>query len=103
MDDFGAGYSSLNKLYSMPIDVIKMDRAFVRDIEHSEGKLHFLELILDIANKLNVPVIAEGVETEMQYKLLKQAGCAFAQGFYFHKPLIAYEFETKVIENRDFN
>ncbi len=101
MDDFGTGYSSLNMLYSMPINVIKMDRGFVSNIEHSEKKLHFIELILDIAKKLNVPVIAEGVETEMQYQLLKQSGCAFAQGFYFHKPLTAYEFETKVIETAD--
>ena len=98
MDDFGTGYSSLHMLYSMPIDVLKMDRAFVNNIEHSEKKLNFLELILDIANKLNVPVIAEGVETEAQYNLLKQAGCAYAQGFYFHKPLTAYDFETQVIE-----
>ena len=91
-------------LYSMPIDVLKMDRAFVRNIEHSEKNLHFVELILDIANKLNVPVIAEGVETREQYEILKQAGCAYAQGFYFHKPLTAYEFEKKVIEKikKDF-
>ena len=103
MDDFGTGYSSLNMLYSMPIDVLKMDRAFVSNIEHSEKKLHFLEMILDIANKLDVPVIAEGVETEMQYQILKQAGCAYAQGFYFNKPLTAYEFETQVIETGHFN
>ena len=98
MDDFGTGYSSLNMLYSMPIDVLKMDRAFVRNIEHSEKNLHFVEMILDIAKNLNVPVIAEGVETERQYQILKQAGCAFAQGFYFSLPLTAYEFETNVIE-----
>ena len=98
MDDFGTGYSSLNMLYSMPIDVLKMDRTFVNNIEHSERKLHFLELILDIAKKLKVPVIAEGVETEAQYDLLKRAGCAYAQGFYFNKPMTAYDFETKVIK-----
>lgn len=98
MDDFGTGYSPLNMLYFMPIDVLKMDRTFVNNIEHSERKLHFLELILDIAKKLNVPVIAEGVETEAQYDILKRAGCAYAQGFYFNKPLTAYDFETKVIE-----
>lgn len=103
MDDFGTGYSSLNMLYSMPIDVLKMDRAFVRNIEHSEKNLHFMELILAIAKRIDVPVIAEGVETEAQYRILKQAGCAYAQGFYFHKPLPAYEFETKVIENKHFH
>ncbi|MBR4721295.1 MAG: EAL domain-containing protein [Clostridia bacterium] len=98
MDDFGTGYSSLNMLYSMPIDGIKMDRAFVRNIEHSEKNMNFVELILDIANNLNVPVIAEGVETEMQYQTLKKVGCSFAQGFYFSLPLTAYEFEINVIE-----
>ena len=98
MDDFGTGYSSLNMLYSMPIDVLKMDRAFVHNIEHSEKKLHLVGLILDIARNLNVPVIAEGVETEKQYQILKKVGCSFAQGFYFSVPLTVYEFETTIIE-----
>ena len=98
MDDFGTGYSSMNMLYSTPIDVLKMDRAFIRNLDNSEKQLNFVEMILDIAKKLDVPVIAEGVETERQYQMLKKEGCALAQGFYFSLPLTAYDFETNIIK-----
>ena len=97
MDDFGTGYSSLNMLSAMPVDVIKMDRAFIRNIEHNEKDIQLVALILDIARKLRVPVIAEGVETEEQMKLLKDLGCTLVQGYYFSRPLHASEFEEKFI------
>ncbi len=97
MDDFGSGYSSLNMLSSMPIDVLKMDMAFIQNIERNEQDFHLVELILDIARYLKVPVIAEGVETENQLRLLKNAGCDIVQGFYFSKPLPADEFEQKIL------
>ena len=97
MDDFGSGYSSLNMLSSMPIDVLKMDRAFIQNIEHSEKDFRLVELILDIARNLQVPVIAEGVETEAQMLMLKNAGCALVQGFYFSRPLPPEAFEEKVL------
>ena len=97
MDDFGSGYSSLNMLSSMPIDVLKMDRAFIRNIEFSEKDARLVELILDIARNLQVPVIAEGVETENQLTMLKRAGCALVQGFYFSGPLPADEFEAEIL------
>ena len=99
MDDFGSGYSSLNMLSSMPIDVLKMDRAFIQNIEHSEKDVRLVELILDIARNLKVPVIAEGVETPGQMAMLKEAGCALVQGFYFSRPLPAEEFEAKFIRD----
>ena len=95
MDDFGTGYSSLNMLSDMPIDLLKMDRGFIRNIEHEEKDIQLVALILDIAKNLNVPVIAEGVETEEQIRLLKGLGCAMVQGYYFSKPLPADEFEKK--------
>ena len=98
MDDFGSGYSSLNMLSSMPIDVLKMDMAFVRNIERNQRDLRLVELILDIARYLHVPVIAEGVETEAQLSLLKGAGCDIVQGYYFSRPLIAEEFERKMLQ-----
>ena len=98
MDDFGSGYSSLNMLSSMPIDILKMDMAFVKNIERNEEDFHLVELILDIARYLNVPVVAEGVETENQLRLLKDAGCDFVQGFYFAGALNAEEFEEKIIK-----
>ena len=98
MDDFGAGYSSLNMLSSMPIDVLKMDRGFVSNIEQSAKDMQLVELILGIAKNLKVPVIAEGVETEGQLRILKEMGCALVQGFYFSRPVPAAEFE-KLIGN----
>lgn len=97
MDDFGTGYSSLNMLSAMPIDVLKMDRAFVRNIEHSEKDIQLVALILDIARNLKVPVIAEGVETGKQVELLKELGCGFVQGYFFSRPLHASEFEAKYV------
>ena len=81
MDDFGSGYSSLNMLSSLPVDVLKMDIAFIRNIERNERDFHLVELILDIARYLKVPVVAEGVETEKQLKRLKEAGCDLVQGY----------------------
>ncbi len=98
MDDFGAGYSSLNMLSSMPIDVLKMDKGFVSNIEHEEKDLNLVELILGIAKKLKIPVIAEGVETEIQLRLLKEMGCELVQGYYFSRPLPVEDFEKNIIK-----
>ena len=95
MDDFGAGYSSLNALSAMPIDAIKMDSAFIKDIKLNRRGVQFVELILNIAENLKVPVVAEGVETEAQLQLLKNMGCELVQGFYFSKPIPPAEFEEK--------
>ena len=92
MDDFGSGYSSLNMLTSMPIDALKMDKAFVRNIKSGNKEMELVTLVLKIAKTLGVPVIAEGVETEDEYKLLKEAGCDIIQGYYFSKPLPPEEF-----------
>ncbi|MBR3019049.1 MAG: EAL domain-containing protein [Clostridia bacterium] len=97
MDDFGSGYSSLNMLSSMPIDVLKMDKAFVSRIEYEEKDLQLVELILGIARSLKVPVVAEGVETKRQLQLLKDMGCELVQGYYFSRPLPAAEFEANII------
>lgn len=99
MDDFGSGYSSLNMLSTMPVDVLKMDRAFIHNIEHSVKDLRLVEMVLDIARNLKVPVIAEGVETEDQATLLKELGCDVIQGYYFSQPLPAEEFEKMIRES----
>ena len=97
MDDFGSGYSSLNMLSSMPIDVLKMDIAFIRNIERNERDFRLVELIIDIARYLKVPVVAEGVETDNQLRLLRDAGCDLVQGYYFSRPLPADEFAEKIL------
>ena len=98
MDDFGTGYSSLNMLSAMPVDVLKMDRAFIRNIEHDEKDIQLVALILGIAKNLRIPVIAEGVETEEQMKLLKGLGCELVQGYYFSRPLHAQDFEKTFVQ-----
>ena len=101
MDDFGTGYSSLNMLSAMPIDVLKMDRVFIRNLGHSEKDAQLVALILGIAKNLKVPVVAEGVETEEQLKLLKDLGCEIVQGYYFSKPLHATDFEDAYIRGAE--
>ena len=93
MDDFGSGYSSLNMLTSMPLDALKMDKAFIRNIKSGNREMELVMLVLKIAKILGVPVIAEGVETEEECGLLKDAGCDIIQGYYFSKPLPPEEFE----------
>ena len=97
MDDFGSGYSSLNMLSDMPIDVLKMDMKFIRNIETSETDRRLVTLILDIARYLNVSVVAEGVETEKQLGILRAGNCDLVQGYYFSRPLPSDQFE-KLIE-----
>jgi len=100
MDDFGTGYSSLNMLSGMPIDVLKMDMKFVSSIEESETDYRLVRLILDIADYLDLRVVAEGVETEGQLGLLKEAGCDLVQGYYFSRPLPPEEFEQLIAREK---
>ncbi|MBQ7153845.1 MAG: EAL domain-containing protein [Clostridia bacterium] len=93
MDDFGTGYSSLNMLSSLPLDALKLDMQFIRNAFRQKRDTRMLEIIIDIARYLSVPVIAEGVETEEQMLVLKEIGCDFVQGYYFSKPVPAADFE----------
>ena len=92
MDDFGSGYSSLNMLTMIPIDVLKMDMKFVRNMLKDEKSLKLCELVMDISRFLDVPVVAEGVEEEDQLVTLKAMGCELIQGYYFSKPVPADKF-----------
>ena len=96
MDDFGCGYSSLNMLTSMPIDALKLDMKFIRNICTNPKDYRLVGIIIDIARLLEVPVIAEGVETREQMELLKAIDCDIIQGYYFSKPLPAEEFEKLI-------
>lgn len=96
MDDFGTGYSSLMMLKSMPIDEIKLDKSFVDDYSDPKGS-NIIRCVLELAKRLNLPVVAEGVETENQYYYLKQLGCDTIQGYYFSRPLPAADFLEKLV------
>lgn len=95
MDDFGSGYSSLGMLADFPLDVVKLDISFVKRIDINEV---VIEAIISLAHKMGFKVVAEGVETEKQYKILKGLGCDYIQGFYFSKPLNKEDFEKYTLE-----
>ena len=101
MDDFGTGYSALKMLSAMPVDVLKMDRTFIRNLENSERDVQLVALILGIARNLKIPVIAEGVETATQLQILKNLGCTLVQGYYLSRPLHPAEFETTLLNDSE--
>jgi diguanylate cyclase (GGDEF)-like protein/PAS domain S-box-containing protein len=92
LDDFGTGYSSLAYLKKFDIDHLKIDQSFVRNLAADSDDMALCEAIIVMAHKLNIKVIAEGVETEQQRDLLTMVGCDYAQGFLFSKPVPAEEF-----------
>lgn|GEM_PF-2437982 len=93
LDDFGTGYSSLSYLKKFDIDYIKIDQSFVKNLEKDKDNRALCEAIVVMAHKLNLKVIAEGVETEEQREILLNMGCDYAQGYLFAKPLEGVEFE----------
>ncbi len=96
MDDFGAGYSSLNMLSSLPIDVLKLDMQFIRSAFQDKKGTHLLEAMIRLAESIEVPCVAEGVETAEQMNALRNMGCDIIQGYYFSRPLPAADFELFV-------
>lgn len=93
LDDFGTGYSSLSYLKKFHIDYLKIDQTFIKHLSPDSNDMALCEAIIVMAHKLNIRVIAEGIETEQQRELLTRGGCDFGQGFLFSKPLLAAEFE----------
>ena len=87
IDDFGTGHSCLSYLRQFPIDVLKIDRSFGKDIGPDDNGTAICSLVMSIARSLNLEVVAEGVETANQLNFLRQNGCDLAQGFYFSKPV----------------
>ena len=92
IDDFGTGYSSFNYLGELPIDTIKIDRSFVNGIDKDSDKLKITKSIIGIGGKLNMNIVAEGVETKDEFDILEQNKCTKFQGYYFSKPLTYNQF-----------
>lgn len=101
LDDFGSGYSSLGYLRSFPIDLLKIDRTFIRDLPDNADNAAIVTTIISLANSLDLTVVAKGVETAAQLSFLQQHGCQHAQGFLFSRPLPADAFLSLAMEHRD--
>ena len=91
MDDFGAGYSSLGMLAEFPLNILKLDISFVRNLQKNEV---VVENVIKMAHRLGLLTVAEGAETNEQFRILKSLGCDFIQGYYFSKPLAVVDYET---------
>lgn len=98
MDDFGSGFSSLNMLKDVPVDVLKIDTKFIDDLENSDRAGSILSVVINMAKWLNMHVVAEGVETKNQFDFLKKIGCDSIQGYYFSKPLPVENFLKVIAE-----
>jgi diguanylate cyclase (GGDEF)-like protein len=87
LDDFGTGYSSLSYVHSFPFDKIKIDQTFIGDLRHSRHSMAIVRAVIGLGHSLNMPVLAEGVETQAQRGVLMKEGCDEAQGYFFGRPL----------------
>ncbi len=100
LDDFGRGYSSLSFMKSFDIDYLKIDPSFVSSLQAGSDGVILCEAIILMAHKLDMKVVAEGIETEEQLELLTKAGCDFGQGYLFSKPVYAEELEEMLLLRR---
>ncbi|MDV6342297.1 EAL domain-containing protein [Nitrosomonas sp. Is24] len=99
LDDFGTGYSSLTLLRELPIDILKIDKSFVRTLDQNRNDLKIVQAIIGLGKNLGLTVIAEGVETERQVKLLLQHACYYHQGYFFSRP-IPYEALYELMQHK---
>lgn len=102
MDDFGSGYSSLNMLKDVPVDVIKLDKGFIDDLTSNAKGRRIIESVVVLAQNLSMKVVAEGVETQEQFEFLKNVSCDEIQGYYFAKPMEKSEYEQRLFKARAF-
>ncbi len=98
MDDFGSGYSSLNMLKEVPVDILKIDMKFIEDMEDSERSCNILFSMIQMGKSLNMDIVAEGVETKRQFELLSSMGCDYIQGYYFSKPVSENDFRDALLD-----
>ncbi len=96
MDDFGSGYSSLNMLRSINVDIIKLDAKFLRMNSADRKGVHILESIVNMAKTMGVPIIVEGVETKEETDFISNLGCRYVQGYFFYRPMPVADFEALI-------
>jgi EAL domain-containing protein (putative c-di-GMP-specific phosphodiesterase class I) len=103
IDDFGTGYSSLTYLSKFPIDTLKIDMSFIRNLEFSDSQRSIVKTIINLGDNLGLKVIAEGVETRAQYDILARLGCDSIQGYILSRPLDARDVDTFIVNNNYTN
>ena len=103
IDDFGSGYSSLSHLQHLPVNILKLDKCFVRDLHHNKSNQIIVKAIMDMAQGLNIATVASGVETARELSILKQLGCQSMQGYLFSPALTAQDFETLLLDSSHQN
>jgi EAL domain-containing protein (putative c-di-GMP-specific phosphodiesterase class I) len=97
IDDFGTGYSSLSRLKQMPADILKIDRSFVRDVPGDPHVASMVKAIIQMAHGLDMTPLAEGIETEDQWRFLAENGCSLGQGYYFSRPVPADDITQRYV------
>jgi len=97
LDDFGTGYSSLTYLHTLPFDILKMDREFIKNIKAEDEDSFIYKSVIDLAHNMNLNIVAEGIETKEQRDFLLKNYCDIGQGYYFSKPVSAYEIEKMLM------
>ena len=97
MDDFGSGYSSLNMLKNMPVDIVKIDMMFINDMQNLPRTTIILRNLISMMKELGIEPITEGIELEEQYRVLSRMGCGMFQGYLFARPMPVEAFEKQFL------
>jgi EAL domain-containing protein (putative c-di-GMP-specific phosphodiesterase class I) len=102
IDDFGTGYSSLSYLHYFPINTLKIDRSFIKDMTSDESALELIRSIIGLGKNLKMEIIAEGIEDAREAQILAELGCEMAQGYYFAKPVTELDVTKLICEKQVF-
>ncbi|MFP3488836.1 EAL domain-containing protein, partial [Staphylococcus sp. SIMBA_130] len=100
IDDFGTGYSSLSYLKDFPLDILKIDQSFIRNLQENNADAAIVKAVITMCEGLNLAIVAEGIETKEQGDIIRSFGCNFAQGFFYSKPLNKDHFEKLLLSKR---
>ncbi|WP_347550825.1 EAL domain-containing protein [Pseudalkalibacillus hwajinpoensis] len=100
IDDFGTGYSSLSYLKDFPLDILKIDQSFIRNLQENNADAAIVKAVITMCEGLNLSIVAEGIETKEQGEIIRRFGCNFAQGFFYSKPLNKDRFEKLLLSKQ---
>lgn len=101
MDDFGTGYASITTLSQLQIDELKLDRSFLMQVDQNtdQNRRKILGVVIEVAKRLNISTVAEGIETEAHTQLMRDMNCNYGQGYFYSRPIPANEFTDRFLQN----